>query len=176
MVLAPGLLAWPEGLLEQLERFDGLAVLGPRSGSKTKNLCIPESLPPGIPGFDCKVAYVETFAHGSERALLNGGAVRSWLETVETSESVVEKTHDGTPVLIGSGKLRYLAGWPDSDAMARIIGELALDAKIDTVEMPEGVRRRCTGSHEFVFNYNSEPVEYAGQSIAAAGVVIRHLD
>lgn len=172
MLLAPGLLAWPKSLLTQLDQFEGLAVLGPRSGSKTEHLVIPESLPPGIPGLDCKVAYVETFPLGSERDLVNGGAVRTWLESIETSEAVIEKTKDGAPVLIGDGKLRYLAGWPDTNAMARIIGDLAVEAKLDTIVMPEGVRRRCTGSHEFLFNHNSEPVEFAGQTIDAAGVVI----
>jgi len=176
LVLAPGLLAWPDGLLGELRRFGGLALLGPRAGSKTENLSIPDSLPPAIPEFDCKVSYVETFPSGSERMLVKGGAIRTWLETVETSEAVTEKTQDGKAVLIGDSKLRYLAGWPDASAMARIIASLASEAGLEEMAMPEGVRRRCTGSHEFVFNHNAEAVEFAGQTIEAAGVVIRRLN
>lgn len=175
ILLAPGLLAWPDGLLEQLTNFKGVALLGPRSGSKTKNLSIPESLPPGIPGFDCKVSYVETFASGSERALVGGGTVRTWLEAIETSEVVIEKTEEGSPVLIGDSHIRYLAGWPDAVAMVRIISDLARDAKLEVTTMPEGVRRRCTGSHEFIFNHNAQAIDFEGQTIAAAGVVIRQL-
>jgi len=174
--LAPGLLTWSTGLLEQLRSFDGLALLGPRSGSKTENLSIPRSLPPGIEGFDCKVSYVETFPSGSERDLVGGGAVRTWLETVETTEAIDEQTLDGTAVLIGSGNIRYLAGWPDAQAMTRIIAKLAVEIDLKTTAMPEGVRRRCTGSHEFIFNHNSENVEFDGLVIKAADVLIRQLN
>jgi beta-galactosidase len=172
MVLAPGLLSWPEQLLLLLESFSGIAVLGPRSGSKTENFSIPGSLPPAIPNFDCKVSYVETFARGSDRNLVLGGAVRTWLETVETSEVVTERTDDGTAVLIGDSQLRYLTAWPDSDAMVRILGDLAVEAGLSIIKMPEGVRRRCTGSHEFIFNHNSQAIEFREQRIEPAGVVI----
>jgi len=176
MLLAPGLLTWSTGLLEQLRSFNGLALLGPRSGSKTESLSIPRSLPPAIEGFDCKVSYVETFPSGSERDLVGGGAVRTWLETVETTEAIDEQTLDGTAVLIGSGNIRYLAGWPDAQAMTRIIAKLAVEIDLKTTAMPEGVRRRCTGSHEFIFNHNSENVEFDGLVIKAADVLIRQLN
>lgn len=176
MVLAPGLLVWPDRLLSLLETYSGIAVLGPRSGSKTENFSIPDLLPPAIPSFDCKVSYVETFSRSSDRALVSGGAVRTWLETVETTEKVIERTVDGTPVLIGDQQLRYLAGWPNGEAMTRILGNLAVEAGLGIIDMPEGVRRRCTGSHEFVFNHNAQAIDFRGQSIAAAGVVISSLD
>jgi beta-galactosidase len=175
MVLAPGLLVWPEQLLSLLETFSGIAVLGPRSGSKTENFSIPDLLPPAIPNFDCKVSYVETFARSSDRKLALGGAIRTWLETVETTEVIVEQTDDGTAVLIGDKQLRYLTAWPNTEAMTRILGNLAAEAGLDIIKMQEGVRRRCTGSHEFVFNHNADPVKFRGQTIDPAGVVINHL-
>jgi len=33
---------------------------------------------------------------------------------------VIENTHDGKPAIISKGKLTYLAGWPDDEAMIRI--------------------------------------------------------
>lgn len=175
MVFAPGLLNWPDGLLEELKSFGGLAVLGPRSGSKTESLAIPSSLPPNIPDFDCKVSYVETFPAGSERSLKSGGSIRTWLETVETNETVLEETQDGTPVLVSRGNVRYLTGWPDAEALCRIVGGLGREAGLDISVMPEGVRRRQTGSHEFIFNHNADSVNHDGQLIEAAGVVIREL-
>lgn len=175
MVLAPGLLVWPERLLSLLESFSGLAVLGPRSGSKTENFSIPDVLPPAIPNFDCKVTYVETFARSSDRSLVSGGAIRTWLETVETTEAIIEQTDDGTAVLIGDQQLRYLTGWPDAEAMSRILGDIAVEAGLNIIKMPEGVRRRCTASHEFVFNHNAQAVEFRGQNIDPAGVVINRL-
>jgi beta-galactosidase len=176
MILAPGLMTWPDQLLLLLETFTGIALLGPRSGSKSKNMTIPTSLPPAIPNFDCKVSYVETFSRGSDRSLVAGGAVRTWQETVETTEAVSERTVDGSAVLIGDKQLRYLAAWPETEAMTRILGSLAVEAGLEVISMPEGVRRRCTGSHEFVFNHNAEAVKFRGQSIEAAGVLIKALD
>ncbi len=175
LVLAPSLLSWPSALMQALQSFSGIAVLGPRAGSKTDNLSIPMNLPPAIPGFECKVSYVETFPAGSERPIEGGGAVRTWLETVETSEQILERTSDGTPLLLAKGNLHYLTGWPDQSAMTRIVAKLAVQAGLETLSMPEGVRRRCTASHEFVFNHNAEAMEFDGQTLAACEVRIRSL-
>jgi beta-galactosidase len=176
MVLAPGLLTWPDSLLQLLKTFTGIALLGPRSGSKSKNMSIAASLPPAIPNFDCKVSYVETFSRGSDRSLVAGGAVRTWLETLETTETITERTSGGTPVLIGDKHIRYLAGWPETEAMSRILGDLAVEAGLDIIKMPEGVRRRCTGSHEFIFNHNAQAIQFRGDSIEAAGMVINSVE
>lgn len=176
LVLAPGLLVWPVGLFDAIEDFNGLALLGPRAGSKTENLAIPIPLPPAIPDFDCAISYVETFPSGSERPLFKAGNVRTWLETVSTTEDVLEKTRDGKPLLISKGKIRYLTGWPDTEAMTRIVAELANSIGLSTVELPEGVRCRKTASHEFIFNYNAFAVELNGDQIEAAGVIIKKLD
>lgn len=176
MVLAPGLLSWPASLLGALSQFKGVALLGPRTGSKTSHFAIPKPLPPGIPNFDCIVSYVETFPVGSERALKNGGKVRTWLETVETTECVVEQTQDGKAVLINKDNCYYLAAWPDSNAMQRIVAMLAAEAGLKTVELPEGLRCRETASHQFFFNHNAYSVNFDGDQIEAAGVRIKSLD
>jgi beta-galactosidase len=176
LLLAPGLLAWPSGLLEAIETFDGIALLGPRSGSKTQNLSIPTPLPPAIPSLDCTVSYVETFARGSERPLVKGGHIRTWLESINTPESVLESTEDGKPVLIAKDNIRYLAGWPDSAAMTRIVAELAASINLPTLALPEGLRCRSTASHHFLFNHNAFEVDYNGEKIEAAGVRIKPLD
>lgn len=174
LLLAPGLMSWPEGLLAQLEDFSGVALIGPRTGAKTEDFAIPSSMPPGIPGFDCRVSYVETFPLGSERALQNGGAIQTWLETLETSESVIERTEDGTPVLLAKGKLYYLAGWPDADAMLRILESLARQTGLSTQRLPEGVRKRSTASHQFVFNHNAFEVKLDGDVLEAASASWKH--
>ncbi|RBP51620.1 beta-galactosidase [Arenicella xantha] len=176
LVLIPGLLAWPEVLLAQLSSFSGSVLIGPRTGSKTANFQIPAQLPPNISSLDCTVQYVETFPITSPRPLTDGGAVRTWLESVQTTETVLETTVDGQPVLISRGNLRYLAGWPDQEAAQRIFQRLLDDAEIAYSLMPEGVRRRATGSHEFTFNYNATSVEVDGEVMAPAAVRWRALD
>ena len=59
--------------------------------------------------------------------------------------------------------------------MTRIIASLAQEANIEVKTMPEGVRRRCTGSHEFIFNHNAEAVKFAGHVLQAADVLIREI-
>jgi len=168
LVVIPGLVAWPEGLLQRLEQHQGLSLLGPRSGSKTSEFSIPDALPPAIPVLDCKVSFVETLARGNERVLQQGGSVHTWVESLETSAEVLESTTDGAPVLIKNGGLHYLAAWPDETALSRILNKLCAQADIATINLPEGLRRRVTASHEFLFNYNAEPVLFNEQEIPAA--------
>lgn len=171
LVLAPGLMHWPATLLDQIKSSGTIGLLGPRSGSKTSEFKIPDSLPPGITGLSAKVSYVETLAKGSERALRAGGHVHTWVECLDSQDTVIEDTTDGVPILVANGNISYLAAWPDATAMVRMLKALCAQAQLTTVEMPEGVRKRQTGSHEFVFNHNAQSVEFQGESIPAAGLV-----
>ena len=45
-------------------------------------------------------------------------------------------------------------------------------AAIKTEDMPEGVRKRTIKSHEFIFNHNNAVVEFRGQDLQPAEVVI----
>ena len=96
--------------------------------------------------------------------------MRHWREKLETSAQVVEHSADGWPALIRSGGLHYLAGWADEVALDRILGTLCAEAGIVTDPMPDGVRRRDSATHWFLFNYNSVAVEWQGRSIPPAGV------
>ena len=175
LLICPGLFSWPDGLLQRIESHPGIAVLGPRSGSKTSDFQIPDTLPPAIPFLDCKVAHVESFAIGCERELEHGGKVRSWLESLETSESVVEKTIDGAPAMIRKNNFVYLAAWPDAQAMVRILESFCSELEIDATRLPEGVRQRQTGSHRFLFNHNAEPVEFRGEMLEPVAVKIESI-
>ncbi len=66
--------------------------------------------------------------------------------------------------------MQYLAGWPDEVALDRILAEMCREQGIETDRMPEGLRRRDTATHRFLFNYNAVPVEWGGVTIPAAGV------
>ena len=170
LLLIPGLMHWGDDLLSQLGSFKGVALIGPRTGSKTVNLSIPDCLPPGVPKLDCRVCHVETIRSGAVRELAQGGEVRRWFEHLDTSEPVLEALASGEPLLVGSPTLQYLAGWPTSEAMQRIVSNACNSLEIPVSELPEGLRLRSTASHRFVFNYNAHAVEFEGESIAAAGV------
>ncbi len=169
MVVAPGLATIPAPLLDALGRYEGIALVGPRSNSKTFDMAIPVPLPPALPGLDTTVSLVESLPPGVE-VPLSGGALIRWVERLEGSAEVVLRCDDGHPALVRSGGLHYLAGWPNDATFAQIVGDLAGAAGLEAFDMPPGVRRRDTGSHRFWFNYNSEAVSVAGHSIPAAGV------
>ena len=102
--------------------------------------------------------------------LATGGALINWREKLEGSATVVEASEDGWPALVSADKLHYLAGWPDDQALTRILQRACATEGVETDPLPEGLRRRDTDTHRFLFNYNAVPVEWGGVTIPPAGV------
>lgn len=170
LVLAPGVATLSPALLGALSQHRGIALLGPRTHAKTASFSIPVPLPPALPGLDIRVARVESLPPDIAVALPAGGELRHWREKLEGTAEVVERCGEGWPVLVRSGGLHYLAGWPDEAALDRMIGSLCQQAGIETHPLPEGLRRRDTATHRFWFNYNPVPVDWNGATIPPAGV------
>jgi len=59
-VFIPGLMTWNKSLKQALNTFRGKVIIGPRSGSKTENFQIPETLPPNLDGMDPALIQKET--------------------------------------------------------------------------------------------------------------------
>ena len=95
----------------------------------------------------------------------------NWREKLEGNALVVEAAEDGWPALVAAGKLHYLGGWPDDAALARILSRACAGEGIECDPLPEGLRRRDTETHRFLFNYNPVPAEWGGVSIPPAGVL-----
>jgi beta-galactosidase len=171
LVLIPGLVTLPGALLRAANRADGTVILGPRTNAKTADLSIPLPLPPNIPGLDVTVTHVETLRPDMPMAVAGGGAVTLWREHLETTSQVVERDVDGAPLMVCHGKTHYLGGWPDPEFLGRILRRAADGEGMETHDLPDGVRMRQSGPTRFVFNHGAEPVDFAGQTITAAGVV-----
>ncbi|MDZ4095431.1 MAG: beta-galactosidase [Paracoccaceae bacterium] len=169
LVLAPGVATLAPEFLAALTTFSGVALIGPRSNAKTAEFAMPLPLPPNLPGLACTVARVESLPPDLPVPLVKGGNFVHWREKTEAAE-VREATKDGWPALVGAGAIRYLAGWPDAAALARILTGLCAEQGIKTEVMPKGLRRRDAGKHSFFFNYNPEPVTHAGMTLPACGV------
>lgn len=170
LVLAPGVATLSEPFLDAVAIHQGIALIGPRSNSKTAEFAIPLPLPPNLPGLNATVARVESLPPDVPVPLSAGGNFMHWREKVETTAAVVETTSDGWPALICSAGLHYLAGWPDEVAFTRLLTGLCQKAGIETDPLPEGLRRRDSATHRFLFNYNAVPVEWDGEIIPPAGV------
>lgn len=169
LVLAPALATIPMPLLQALEAYKGLALLGPRTNAKTAEFATPVPLPPNLPGLTCTIARVESLPPDLPVPLTQGGNFLHWREKCE-AEDVAETTTDGWPALIGTGPVRYLAGWPDDAALARILSQACTAQGIPTQALPAGLRCRDTATHRFWFNYNPEAISHEGLALPAAGV------
>ena len=160
MVVLPCLPIVPDALVEQLERFAGQIVIGPRSGSRDADFAIPEGLPPGplqtlFPG---KVVRVESLRPG----LIHPGAgweIAHWREDLETSSQLEICAEDGTPACWKHGQTRYLAAWPEPSLAAEVLRRAAGDAGLALHALPEGLRLRRAGNRIFAFNYAAQHTE-----------------
>jgi beta-galactosidase len=170
MVLAPGVATLSKPFLKALAAFKGQSLIGPRTNSKTVEFSIPVPLPPNLPGLDAVVARVESLPPDVPVPLANGGQFLHWREKLEGSAEVVEAASDGWPAVLRAGGIHYLGGWPDDHTLDRMLHALADRAGVELDPLPEGLRRRDTGTHRFWFNYNAVPVEWGGVTIPAAGV------
>jgi beta-galactosidase len=185
MLLMPCLPILSPKTIDALAKFAGPVLAGPRTGSKTADFSIPVELPPGglqalIP---IKIVRVESLRPGSFEPG-DGFEVHRWLEHVETSLIPEERLSDGRGIVYLNGKLRYVAGWPGSTLLGRLIARMADEADLGTVHLPADLRIRRAGSLCFAFNYGTNPLTVplgsdsryvlGGAEIPAAGVAIWH--
>jgi beta-galactosidase len=174
LVLVPGLFAWNETLRKALANYEGVALIGPRSGSKTPDFSIPGHMPPDLPESfpGLVVSRVETLRADVPVAVEGGGTLKFWREFVKPGDAEVPMgAQDGWPALVGRGRFNYLAGWPDETLMRRILERLAREAGIATTWLPEGVRLRCDGRHLFAVNYGDQPCDLAAFGIGGRVLV-----
>ncbi len=170
VVIAPGIMHLTDPLRAALARFGGIALLGPRSDTKTAELSIPLPLGPNLDGLDIVVAMTESLPPGAEIPLEGGGRFLHWFEHLEGGAPVLRRTTAGLPALVGGPHLHYFAGWPDAATFDDILRDMLTRAGQRVTPMPDGVRQRETATHRFVFNYASEAQMWNGTEIAAAGV------
>jgi beta-galactosidase len=170
LVLAPGLMKISDPLRAALARFDGIALIGPRSDTKTDELSIPTPLGPDLPDTDLSVVLTESIPPDAKIKLQGGGIFRHWFEHLEGTAPVHLSTKSGQPAIMGGDHLRYLAGWPDDATFDAIIGGLCDALDLPSFQLAEGLRIRDTATHRFVFNYAPKAQAWGGTIVPAAGV------
>ena len=170
LVLAPGLMTLSAPLRKALATFQGTALIGPRTDTKTVDLAIPVPLGPQIPGLDVSVILTESLPPIADVPLAGGGRFLHWFEHLEGAAPVLRQTSDGKTALMGTDTLRYLAGWPDDDTFFALICDLCAERGVPTLDLPDGLRIRDTATHRFVLNYAAHPQDWNGTAIPAAGV------
>ena len=170
LVLAPGIMTLSDNLRNALTTFEGIALIGPRSDTKTRELAIPDVLGPNLPNVDVTVSLTESIPPNAKVKLQGGGRFLHWFEHLIGTAQVHLSTKDGQPAIMGEDNIRYLAGWPDDVTFDAIIGGLCDTLDITTYSLPDGLRIRDTDTHRFIFNYAPKAQSWGDVIIPAAGV------
>jgi len=170
IVVAPGIMKLSDRFRSALETYEGIALVGPRSDTKTDELSISSPMGPNLPDTDVTAALTESIPPTDVIALENGGGFRHWFEHLDGDAEVYRKTEGGLPALMGNDHIRYLAGWPDDETFRSLLSDILKEAGVETTELPNGLRTRCTKTHRFVFNYAPESIAWNGSEIPPAGV------
>ena len=162
LILAPDLLIPTEAFVAKLAAARARVLFGPRSGSKTADMQIPEALPPGplTALLDMKITRVESLPTYAPQQVQFGNQAyqaRGWRESLETSEPVIA-TFAGdyraaTPAMIGNAKARYLATLPSGDLLQTIMLDTLLWAGVETLPDLGDLRLARRGELRFAFNY-----------------------
>ncbi len=171
-----------DAFAERLSQVDGAVILGPRTGSKTGEFAIPDALPPGnlqklIP---IKVTRVGSLRDG-QTVEGDGYGVHRWIEEIESNLTPIHVSRSGLGLVWRTDNFSYVAGWPDTRLIDRLIRDAMAQCGIAMTILPEGVRTRRAGGLCFAFNYAAVPLELpwtdgyviGSRSIAPGGVSVR---
>jgi beta-galactosidase len=171
LVLLPGLFELPETLCRSLGRDGQIVLAGPRTGSRTSDFKIPDTLPPGSGlqnRLDVRVRRVETIAP-PETVGVGGPATGFCFETwrefliVGPDVTVLERMDDGGPALCRNRDAGwyYLAGQPNAAYAVKLIERLCDRAGVATTRLHRDIRIRDNGPLRYIFNHGPEAVDTA---------------
>ncbi|MBI1262890.1 MAG: beta-galactosidase [Rhizobiales bacterium] len=161
LVIAPAQIHVSNELVEAISKSEAVLLLGPRSGSKTKDFQIPDTLPPGpvqqlLP---IKVTRVESLRPGTLSDVIYKSRDlkgHMWREDIR-SQLIPHATYkNGEGAWYQQGRVNYLGFWPDREALAHILCELAEDAGLEVQSLPEDVRISRRGGFVFAINYAAD--------------------
>ncbi len=164
LALMPSLPIISEAAEEAMSAYEGVMLAGPRSGSKTSDLQIPEALPPGglQKWLPLKVAQVASLPPGFEAGLTWNNTVYPvgiWQEDIVSELEAVGQFVGGGGGIYRSERWHYLGFWPDAAFLIDYIEAILADLGIDVQRLPERVRMRRRGDLIFAFNTGPEPAK-----------------
>lgn len=166
MIVVPPLPIIPDDLTARLQRSGAQVVLGPRSGSKTVSLQIPQNLPPGALRslLPMRVWRVESLRPNVSEAVqlgaLQGQATR-WRDLIEADGDgldTVASFADGHPAIVRHQQAHYLAAMFDNDLTIDYFAQVARTAGLAPQRLPEGLRLQRRGGLVFALNYSNASI------------------
>ena len=164
-------LATPDTSFVSRAQQSGAAFLfGPRTGAKTAEFQIPETLPPGALAdwLHARVTEVETVRPEHRIPLTfdgTEGAGKVWREWLEVDDAtVLGDFEDGSPAVLQRDRATYLATLPDAQLLDRVLRVLCAQCGIATHALPDAVRLRRRGELTFAFNFGAEARDVVADS------------
>ncbi|MGH1480176.1 MAG: beta-galactosidase [Geminicoccales bacterium] len=161
LVLMPSLPIISEAAMEALADFKGVMIVGPRSGSRTRVMQIPEILPPGAlqKWLPLKITQVASLPPGYDGSLTwkkKTYPVGPWQEDIESGLKAIGKFDSGGGAIYKSKKWHYLGFWPDQTFLMDYIEAVLADLDVKAQRLPERLRLRRRGNLMFAFNTGTE--------------------
>ena len=164
LVVAPTLPTLSEETVENLKSSGAVVLMGPRTGSRTRDMHIPPTLGPGplqavLP---IKVSRVESLRPGADPVVRVSGqtfTAKAWREILETDLAPIATFEDGQPAWVAKDGWHYLATWPDAALFDAVIARMAREARLEVRPHVEGVRTRDRDGVRFAINFALETRE-----------------
>ncbi|WP_438726604.1 beta-galactosidase [Parasphingorhabdus sp. DH2-15] len=158
LIVAPTLPHMDAQLIERLKELDATILFGPRTGSKSENLSIPDQH--GLAFMDLHVERVESLRPGLKEGLPNSDlTVERWMEDAGNGLESNYTLADGRNLLIRQLNFHYCAGWPDNDLLRVIMRDMAVMAGLKVYDLPSALRISQRSGKIFAFNYGTEALD-----------------
>ncbi len=170
VVFVPDMMIDSPEFVAKIKAGEAKIVLGPRSGSKTEHMHIPDQLPPGSfqDLIKVEVTRVESLPpYAADTLSFNGETfpVAGWRENLVTTEDILaafDQTYrPGSPAIIGNGKCRYVATQVTGAFLASFMKDTLAWADVPTLEGLGDVRITHRGELTFAFNFGEEAFDLA---------------
>ncbi len=161
-VVIPCLPFVSEDLAERLRNYHGKVLIGPRTGSKTRDFSIPAQLAPGplAPLLGLTVSRVESLAPVHPESVQLGNEryeAGLWRENLETDAKVLASFagdyRPGAAALIERRNFRYLGCLAKKPLLDKIIADFCEWSGLELLTPLSDVRVRRRGDLCFAFNY-----------------------
>lgn len=162
LVLAPGLMHMDDALKAKLAACGAKVVLGPRTDCATPNNSLTVPLGPNWPDLDVLVMRLETIPPDQPINLSDGGSVKGWREELSGSATVIRQDQSDQAIVVGNERAYYVGAWLDQMALSRLLKEICANCGIETLDLPDGLRRRVAEGGTFWINYSTDEAQVNG--------------
>lgn len=165
LIVIPSSISLDEPGYENILNSQSQLIIGPRCGSKTSALQIPNNLAPGklqslLP---IKIRSVDSIRNGSTIFVSDQNtefSISRWLEDIESDLTPLYRTRDGMGVVYQNEKTTYINAWIDDEMLSHIFQSSCQKLNILGNETNSDVRLTCRGKLVFAINYGPESAIY----------------